>query len=109
MQAVIEKDAREDPAVSRSAAHANLLKGQVPGMTWLLLRKPCSLHGRTRNFFFVFQQVDRKLVKQTVMTSVYGVTFIGARTQILNRLEERDNLPEGQSLFGPANYAAKVG
>ena len=25
--------------------------------------------------------VDRKLVKQTVMTSVYGVTFIGARAQ----------------------------
>lgn len=26
--------------------------------------------------------VDRKLVKQTVMTSVYGVTFIGAREQV---------------------------
>ena len=33
--------------------------------------------------------VDRKLVKQTVMTSVYGVTFIGARLQIASRLEER--------------------
>lgn len=33
--------------------------------------------------------VDRKLVKQTVMTSVYGVTFIGAREQIGNRLKER--------------------
>ena len=29
----------------------------------------------------VLKQVDRKLVKQTVMTSVYGVTFIGARQQ----------------------------
>lgn len=34
-------------------------------------------------------QVDRKLVKQTIMTSVYGVTFIGARAQISNRLFER--------------------
>lgn len=33
--------------------------------------------------------VNRKLVKQTVMTSVYGVTFVGARGQIENRLKER--------------------
>ena len=33
--------------------------------------------------------VDRKLVKQTVMTSVYGVTHVGARQQIQNRLKER--------------------
>jgi DNA-directed RNA polymerase, mitochondrial len=26
--------------------------------------------------------IDRKVVKQTVMTSVYGVTFVGARKQI---------------------------
>ena len=29
-------------------------------------------------------EVNRKLVKQTVMTTVYGVTFIGARDQILS-------------------------
>ena len=33
-------------------------------------------------------EVNRKLVKQTVMTTVYGVTFIGARDQILSRLTE---------------------
>lgn len=33
--------------------------------------------------------IDRKVVKQTVMTSVYGVTFVGARQQIRNRLEEK--------------------
>lgn len=27
-------------------------------------------------------KVTRKVIKQTVMTSVYGVTFIGARKQI---------------------------
>lgn len=34
-------------------------------------------------------QIDRKLVKQTVMTSVYGVTAVGAREQVENRLRER--------------------
>jgi DNA-directed RNA polymerase len=33
--------------------------------------------------------IDRKVVKQTVMTSVYGVTFVGARRQIQARLEDK--------------------
>ena len=33
--------------------------------------------------------VNRKVVKQTVMTSVYGVTRVGARAQVQARLEER--------------------
>ena len=33
--------------------------------------------------------ITRKVVKQTVMTSVYGVTFVGARAQILARLEDQ--------------------
>lgn len=32
--------------------------------------------------------VNRKVVKQTVMTSVYGVTFIGARDQVHARIQE---------------------
>jgi len=34
--------------------------------------------------------ITRKLVKQTVMTSVYGVTYVGARAQIAKRLKEID-------------------
>jgi len=34
-------------------------------------------------------KVDRKVVKQTVMTTVYGVTYIGARDQVANRLREK--------------------
>lgn len=34
--------------------------------------------------------IKRKVVKQTVMTSVYGVTFVGARKQILKHLKETD-------------------
>jgi len=33
--------------------------------------------------------VTRKVIKQTVMTSVYGVTFIGARKQIQRQLKDR--------------------
>jgi DNA-directed RNA polymerase len=50
--------------------------------------------------------VDRKLVKQTVMTSVYGVTFIGARQQIQNRLKERDLFDE-DFRYKVACYAAR--
>jgi DNA-directed RNA polymerase, mitochondrial len=39
-------------------------------------------------------KVTRKLVKQTVMTSVYGVTIIGARSQIENRLREMGGIPD---------------
>lgn len=34
-------------------------------------------------------KVERKIVKQTVMTSVYGVTYVGAREQIQNALKDR--------------------
>lgn len=53
-------------------------------------------------------QVDRKLVKQTVMTSVYGVTFVGAREQIKRRLQEKGQISDDRLLFKAASYAAKV-
>ncbi|XP_057981950.1 DNA-directed RNA polymerase 2B, chloroplastic/mitochondrial-like [Malania oleifera] len=53
-------------------------------------------------------QVDRKLVKQTVMTSVYGVTYIGARDQIKRRLKERCAIADDTELFRASCYAAKV-
>ena len=34
-------------------------------------------------------KVDRKVIKQTVMTSVYGVTPIGARDQVHSKLVEK--------------------
>lgn len=53
--------------------------------------------------------MDRKLVKQTVMTSVYGVTYIGARDQIKRRLKERGAFADESEIFGASCYAAKVG
>ncbi|CAI5489665.1 unnamed protein product [Closterium sp. Naga37s-1] len=57
---------------------------------------------------FLAGQVDRKLVKQTVMTSVYGVTFVGARTQIMNRIKERSLTDDDHQLYSASAYAAKV-
>ncbi|XP_064957274.1 DNA-directed RNA polymerase 2B, chloroplastic/mitochondrial-like isoform X2 [Musa acuminata AAA Group] len=56
----------------------------------------------------IVDQVDRKLVKQTVMTSVYGVTFIGAREQIKKRLKERGVTADDRELFGASSYAART-
>ena len=52
--------------------------------------------------------MDRKLVKQTVMTSVYGVTYVGAREQIKRRLKERGAIADDAELFSASCYAAKV-
>ncbi|TID25721.1 DNA/RNA polymerase [Venturia nashicola] len=40
-------------------------------------------------------KVTRKLVKQTVMTNVYGVTFVGARAQVQKQLD--DAMPHSQT------------
>ncbi|CAM9802268.1 unnamed protein product [Chrysoparadoxa australica] len=59
--------------------------------------------------------VDRKVVKQTVMTSVYGVTFIGARKQIQARLVEKFGIDGSnfdqeleQKVYGCAFLVAKL-
>lgn len=38
--------------------------------------------------------INRKVVKQTVMTVVYGVTRYGGRLQIEKRLKEIDDFPK---------------
>ena len=44
-----------------------------------------------RNARIVQGKINRKVIKQTVMTSVYGVTQIGARLQVQARLTEKYN------------------
>ncbi|XP_050372146.1 DNA-directed RNA polymerase 1, mitochondrial [Argentina anserina] len=73
-------DAKKDPASNPNTVHARLL----------------------------IKEVDRKLVKQTVMTSVYGVTYIGARDQIKKRLKERGTIADDAMLFSAACYAART-
>ncbi|GFS30542.1 DNA/RNA polymerases superfamily protein [Actinidia rufa] len=77
---IMRKDAQKDPEVFPDALRARIL----------------------------INEVDRKLVKQTVMTSVYGVTYIGARDQIKKRLKERNAITDDAELFGAACYAAKI-
>ncbi|KAK7816819.1 dna-directed rna polymerase 1 [Quercus suber] len=77
---IMRRDAEKDPASNPNALHARLL----------------------------INQVDRKLVKQTVMTSVYGVTYIGARDQIKKRLKERCAIADDSELFAASCYAAKT-
>lgn len=43
------------------------------------------------------------------MTSVYGVTYIGARDQIKRRLKERGAIMDDTEIFRASCYAAKVG
>ncbi|KAL9097042.1 MAG: hypothetical protein Q9165_001006 [Trypethelium subeluteriae] len=53
-------------------------------------------------------KLTRKVVKQTVMTNVYGVTFIGARDQVLRQLN--DMMPELKgtyTLYKCALYLAR--
>ncbi|KAK8604285.1 hypothetical protein V6N13_099232 [Hibiscus sabdariffa] len=53
-------------------------------------------------------KVDRKLVKQTVMTCVYGVTHIGACERIKRRLKERCAIADETQLFIASCYAART-
>ncbi|CAL5374807.1 unnamed protein product [Camellia sinensis] len=77
---IMVRDSNKDPATSPNALLAKLLIGQV----------------------------DRKLVKQTVITSVCGVTYVGAREQIKRRLDEKGQITDDGLLFNAACYAAKV-
>ena len=52
--------------------------------------------------------IDRKLVKQTVMTSVYGVTWVGAREQVQNRLRDKGWAVTDDLTFKVSTYAATV-
>ncbi|KAI9713575.1 MAG: DNA-directed RNA polymerase [Bogoriella megaspora] len=54
------------------------------------------------------EKITRKVVKQTVMTNVYGVTFVGAKEQVLRQLE--DAIPDLKSqpiLHSCAVYIAR--
>ncbi|KIJ61213.1 hypothetical protein HYDPIDRAFT_177116 [Hydnomerulius pinastri MD-312] len=51
-------------------------------------------------------KVSRKVVKQTVMTTVYGVTYVGAREQIEKQLKDRGDIPE-EECWGASAYLAK--
>jgi DNA-directed RNA polymerase len=53
------------------------------------------------------EPLTRKIVKQTVMTTVYGVTFVGARDQIGRQLMARTDI-ETKHVFSVSAYLAKT-
>ncbi|KAH8982235.1 DNA/RNA polymerase [Lactarius akahatsu] len=53
-------------------------------------------------------KIARKVVKQTVMTTVYGVTFVGAREQIERQLKDRGDVPLEDCYLAAAYLAKQV-
>lgn len=51
--------------------------------------------------------LKRKIVKQTVMTTVYGVTFMGAKDQIKKQLREYYNYTDDEDLKNASVYLAR--
>lgn len=51
-------------------------------------------------------QLARKVIKQTVMTTVYGVTFIGARAQIASQLKDKEGVSK-ENIFSCSIYITK--
>ncbi|RPB25620.1 DNA/RNA polymerase [Terfezia boudieri ATCC MYA-4762] len=51
--------------------------------------------------------ITRKVVKQTVMTNVYGVTFMGAKAQIYNQLKLLKELEGREDIHKHAFYLTK--
>lgn len=78
------------------ARHVNLIPADRPSDIYTIVsrivldnvKKDCT-EGNTTALACV-DIISRKIVKQTVMTSVYGVTYVGARGQIRRRLKEID-------------------
>lgn len=56
----------------------------------------------------VVNHLTRKIIKQTVMTNVYGVTFVGARAQIANKLQDVEGLQPHEVYQGSIYLARKV-
>lgn len=52
--------------------------------------------------------VDRKVVKQTIMTTVYGVTFYGAKLQVAKQLKTKEGIAPKDIKNGSTYLARKV-
>ncbi|KAF5352936.1 hypothetical protein D9758_007875 [Tetrapyrgos nigripes] len=98
---------------SRGAAQVNLAAGDRPSdvytyvgrMAEVVLEKDAE---KGEKYALLLKgKITRKLVKQTVMTTVYGVTFIGAREQIEKQIRVSKMFAE-EDVWGVSAYLAKV-
>jgi len=108
MRAKVERDHQEHTAQGGPGASLQGPPGQGPGAGTMPPGKagagaPVSSVQYRRMVLgssVLLGHVDRKLVKQTVMTSVYGVTTMGAKDQIHSRIRERGSAPPGAPARG---------
>ncbi|KAJ1031329.1 hypothetical protein NDA18_002545 [Ustilago nuda] len=95
------------------AKQVNLSRGDRPadvysGVADLVIKMLDEEAAKGERFATILQgKVTRKVVKQTVMTTVYGVTFIGAKNQVMRQLAARGDVP-AEDLFQAASFLAKI-
>ena len=53
-------------------------------------------------------KITRKVVNQTIMTTVYRVTFIGARDRIEGQFRERKDIPDEECWYAALYLTKKV-
>ncbi|KAI0225187.1 DNA-directed RNA polymerase [Massospora cicadina] len=76
------------------ARHVNLMRSDTPQDIYsgvlhhVNLRIDADAAAECPEAMALKGRITRKVIKQTVMTTVYGVTFIGARAQIMSQLNE---------------------
>ncbi|KAI0033505.1 hypothetical protein K488DRAFT_47601 [Vararia minispora EC-137] len=103
---------------SRGAAQVNLDVAERPSDVYTYVADMVekridedlqSEHAKDRHFAEILAgKVARKVVKQTVMTTVYGVTFVGAREQIEKQLRDRGDVPAEDVYLASAYLARQV-
>jgi DNA-directed RNA polymerase len=96
----------------------NLVKRDTPGDVYTKVAKivqnkmladindPSSPYHKTA--VFLGGTIKRKIVKQTVMTTVYGVTYFGAKKQIRKQLKEFYDFESETDLLTASVYLAKL-
>ncbi|CUA67067.1 DNA-directed RNA polymerase, mitochondrial [Rhizoctonia solani] len=97
---------------SVGAQHVNLQQGNRPAdvyshvarMVDVIVNKDAE--DGLREALLIQGKITRKVVKQTVMTTVYGVTFIGARDQIEKQLKDVVGVSR-EDAWSVAAYLAK--
>lgn len=101
---IVKRRVQADMLSSSTSGSAD---GSADGSATPRKKKDSSLAVRKdKTARLVFPHLTRKVVKQPVMTHVYGVTFVGAREQISHRLHDIPNFPE-EEIFNTASYLAK--
>lgn len=97
---------------SRGAQQVNLAAGERPSDVYTYVAKMVEakiakdVEKGDPTAKALMNRVSRKVVKQTVMTTVYGVTYIGAKDQIAKQIKALEIFNEEDS-WAMSSYLAK--